>query len=400
MKRSAWFLLFVIYMAFIALGFPDALLGSSWNLVRIDLDVALGGLGLMTLTTYVMSTLTTFNAPRLLRVLSTKVIVFFGMLIIAVALIMISLVDHYYQILFFAIPLGLGGAAIDVSLNHYLAAHYKATHMNFLHSFYGVGVTLGPTVMAVALERGAWRLGYLWVGVILMVMAGLMLLSFPLWKEEAVDDRSDRHAPLSLKTMFKTPGARVSVAVFLTIVFLESLGGLWMASYMYETRGVDYVTAALFTSTFYFALTLGRFGSGFLAFKIRSEGLIVGGEVLILLAGILLFALNGGLIVSLISVALYGLGCAPVFPNLMFLNSERFEPKHLSKIMSLQMAIGYMGFGILTPLAGLWFDRISLHHFPVFVVLGAGVLLVLTHQFFQAAPAKRALAKSFKNDVT
>lgn len=388
MKRTAWLLLLVIYMAFIALGFPDALLGSSWNMVRMELHVALGGLGLMTLTTYIMSTLTTLNAPRLMRLLPTKVIVFSGMLMIAVTLMLISRVEHYYQMILFAIPLGLGGAAIDVSLNHYLAAHYKATHMNFLHSFYGIGVTLGPTVMALALSRNAWRSGYLWVGVILLIITVITWVSFPLWKDEIDEERLARHAHVSFKTMVKTPGALMSVAVFIMIVFLESLGGLWIASYMYVTRGFDHVTAALFTSTYYLALTIGRFSAGFLAYKIRSELLVLLGEGLILIAGILLWVIEGDLAMSLVMVGVYGLGCAPVFPNMMFLNSERFERQRLSKIMSLQMAIGYMGFGVLAPLAGLWFERFSLAHYPVFIVIGAGMLGLFTLRFFRITLSK------------
>ena len=35
-----------------------------------------------------------------------------------------------------AIPLGLGGGAIDATLNNYVALHYKAIHTNWLHSFW------------------------------------------------------------------------------------------------------------------------------------------------------------------------------------------------------------------------------------------------------------------------
>ncbi|MCK7486822.1 MAG: hypothetical protein MZU97_15940 [Bacillus subtilis] len=148
MKRFAWLLLPVIYITFIALGLPDALLGSAWNLVRIDLNTSLGTLGIMTVLIYSMSVLATFNAPRLLRLLETKTITFVSVLFTGLALLFISRVDAYYQMLFFAFPLGIGAGAIDVSLNHYLAANYKASHMNYLHSFYGIGVTAGPTIMA------------------------------------------------------------------------------------------------------------------------------------------------------------------------------------------------------------------------------------------------------------
>jgi len=76
MKNRKFFLQFlllsVIYISFIALGLPDALLGSAWNLVRDDLNVSLGTLGLMTMVIYIMSIISTYNAPRLLRLFQTK----------------------------------------------------------------------------------------------------------------------------------------------------------------------------------------------------------------------------------------------------------------------------------------------------------------------------------------
>ena len=383
MRIKVFLLLAIIYLSFIALGLPDALLGSAWNLVRLDLNVSLGTLGIMSFIIYVVSTLATLNAPRLLRVFETKVVVLIGISMIGVALVMISRVTHFYQMLFFAIPLGLGAGVIDVTLNHYLSSHYKASHMNFLHSFYGIGVTLGPTIMAYALRAHAWRQGYVIVGLMLFSIAILLLLSFPLWFKENTIDRNQLHAPLSLSDAFKIPGALKSVFIFLIYVHLETLGGIWIASYIFIQKGGSYASAALFTSIFYLSLTLGRLTSGVVSNFITPNRLIWIGEFGIVLAGVLFLLPFDSLWFVAIVVAVFGLGCAPIFPNMMYLNGQYFDKQKVSKVMSLQMALGYMGFGIFTPFAGYIFDRFSIGWYPIFIIINGIILIGLTRTFLK-----------------
>jgi fucose permease len=382
MKFKAIVLLTVIYIAFIALGLPDALIGSGWNMIREDLSTSLGTLGLMTVTIYVFSILSTFNAPRLLRFFETKRIVFFSILFTGIALIAISRINSFYQMLFFALPLGAGAGAIDVSLNHYLATNYKASHMNYLHSFYGIGVTLGPSIMAYALNLETWRLGYVIVGSILVVISFFVLFSFRLWKKVPQEDRDIDHAHLTVKDVIKTPGALPSILIFLIYVHLESLGGVWIASYFFIIKSVSYAQAALFTTTFYLALTIGRLTSGFVSSKISPEFLIRIGSSLMLISGILMVFDYEQIWIYPMIVFLFGFGCAPVFPNMMFLNSIHFEKKKMSKIMSLQMGVGYMGFGLLTPFAGMIFDIASIGIYPYVLSAMGIVLIVLTQKYF------------------
>jgi len=381
MKFKYLALLAVIYIAFIALGLPDALLGASWSLVRMELGTSLGTLGIMTFIVYLMSILSTYNAPRLLKYLETKKIVLFSILFTGLSLVLMSRVDYFYQLLFFAIPLGMGAGAIDVSLNHYLAVNYKAHHMNYLHSFYGVGVTLGPTIMSYTLSQNSWRLGYVIVGSILLGISLIMLLSFPLWKMESREERDDQHNQITLKEILKTKGAVESILIFLFYVHFESLGGVWIASYFFIERGVSYATAALFTTAFYLMFTIGRLLSGFLSMKIKPTVLIKVGEMLMLIAGILMLIQFDALWVYFFVVGILGLGAAPIYPNMMFMNSMHFEKRKLSKIMSLQMAIGYMGFGLLTPLAGMIFDLTTIAIYPILLILVSTVLIYITYRF-------------------
>lgn len=381
MKIRGFLLLVVIYITFIALGLPDALLGSAWNLIRADLNTSLETLGLMTVTIYIMSIFSTFNAPRLLRLFQTKWITFVSVLFTGASLILISQVNQFYQMLFFAIPLGIGAGAIDVSLNHYLASHYEAKHMSYLHSFYGIGVTLGPSVMAYTLNHSQWRIGYIIVGSILILIALIILFSFKLWRKEHQDERNEVHGKVTLKDILKTKGALESIFIFLVYVHLESLSGVWIASYFYIEKEVSYAVAALFTTTFYLALTIGRLLSGILSDRLSPNLLVRIGQGLMMVSGLLMFFNWSWVYLYFGIVFLFGLGAGPIYPNMMFMNAKVFEKNKLSKIMSLQMGIGYMGFGLLTPLAGLFFGKVSIVYYPVLITMMCLIMIFITIQY-------------------
>lgn len=376
-------LLFVIYAAFIALGLPDALLGSGWNQVRSDLGVSLSSLGLMTVLVYIATMLSTFNAPRLIRLLKTKRMTFISILFTGVSLILMSQVTEFYQLLFFAIPLGMGAGAIDVSLNHYLSMHYEAKHMNYLHSFYGIGVTLGPSIMAYQLKAHSWRGAYLIVGGILVFIALLIWASFPLWHKESKAEVEDSHKSFKVRDILKTKGALESILIFLFYVHLESLAGVWIASYFYIEKGVSISLAAVFTTVYYLVFTVGRLTAGFLSSRIRAQALVTIGLVLMISGALMMFVKTDATWYYFLVVGLFGFGCAPVFPNMMFINSLHFEKEKLSKIISLQMGVGYMGFGLLTPLAGLLFDKLGINLFPYLLVLVAFIITLLYVRFLQ-----------------
>lgn len=375
-------LLSVIYIAFIALGLPDALLGSAWNLVRADLNVPLGSLGMMTVVIYIMSIISTYNAPRLLRLFQTKWITFISITFTGIALILLSQVSEFYQMLFFAIPLGMGAGAIDVSLNHYLAKNYKASHMSYLHSFYGIGVTAGPSIMAYTLNLDSWRMGYIIVGTILLIIASIVLLSFKLWQKETEDEK-EAHEHIPLKVAFRIKGALNSMFIFLFYVHIESLLGVWIASYVFNERGVSAPVAALFATTYYLGLTVGRLLSGFMAKKFNPHQLILMGISFILLGAILFLFNVKNEAYYFIVVVLLGIGSGPIYPNMMFANNTHFKSKELSKIISLQMVIGYMGFGILTPLAGFMFGQTTIAFYPYVLLSSSIILTLLTLRFLR-----------------
>ena len=138
----ATLLIIVIYAAFIGLGLPDSLFGTAWPSVYTEfgLPFSLGGLvtGICSCGTMVSSLL----SARLIKRLGTNKLTAACTLLTAVSLLGYSLSDHFVFICLLAIPLGLGAGSIDTALNNYVALHYSASQMSFLHCFYGIGVTV------------------------------------------------------------------------------------------------------------------------------------------------------------------------------------------------------------------------------------------------------------------
>lgn len=376
-------LLIVIFLVFIGLGLPDALLGSSWNLVRFDFDVPVGYIGFTTVLAFIFTILATYFSPYLLSKFQTKQIVYVSLVLTGFALIAMSFSNHYFLFIIWAIPLGVGAGAIDFSINHYVALHYKASHMSFLHSFYGVGVLIGPMIMAITLQEEKWRLGYLIVGGLLFFIVIVTLLSSKLWFEETNEHREEHHSNVSLSTILKTKGSLLSIFIFLIYVHIESLFGVLIATYFYLVKDISYSEAALFTFMYYIGLTIGRILSGILTNKIHSNKLILLGSILMVLStGILLFPFQN-IIFYYILICFVGIGSGPIFPNMIHMNDKNFEPNKMSKIMSLQMTFSYISFGVLTPIMGFVFQWTTIEIFPI-ITLTLSTLLLLTIIRFQS----------------
>jgi fucose permease len=237
--------------------------------------------------------------------------------------------------------------------------------------------------MAYTLNNNSWRLGYVYVGLLLLTIAMVILFSFKSWDEETVEHREEHHAKRSIRSVLLQKGVRHSLAIFLIYVHIESLLGVFVASYAYLHLQVNYASAALFTMTYFLALTLGRITSGLLSEKIHPNTLILVGEIMMLVGGILLLIPSMPILYYYISIGLIGIGSGPVFPNMMHMNPYNFSKQAMSRIMSTQMIVGYLGFGILTPIMGQVFQRTTIDIYPYVVIFLTTGLLLITIRFVQ-----------------
>lgn len=391
-------LLMVIYLAFISLGLPDALLGVTWPIMQVDYAVPVSLAGVVSMVISVNTIISSVLSGRVLRRFGTGRVTFVSVLMTATALLGFSLAPSFVWLVFLAIPLGLGAGSVDAGLNDYVAKNYEARHMNWLHSFWGVGAMSGPIIISQMISQGtSWRSGYLTVALLQLGLASLLFFALPLWLKVAQSkhishtsastptpetDSARPKAQRSLGTMLRSlfaplriEGVAPVLLVFFFYCGVEWTMGLWGSSFLVRIKGIEVADAATWVSLYYASITFGRFMSGFVTLHMSSKALIRSGELAIL-AGALLLLLPLPEVFSMLSFVLIGLGCAPIFPTMLHETPARFGSAESQNIMGFQMAVAYIGTSVLPPIFGVIASSASFALFPLFILAYIIVMLV------------------------
>lgn len=369
----------MIYLAFISLGLPDALLGSAWPIIYQEFAVPVSYSGTVFMIISGGTILSSLKSETLNRRFGTGKITAFSVLLTAVALLGFSLSRNFFMLCLFAVPYGLGAGSVDAALNHYVALHYSSRHMSWLHCMWGLGASLGPYIMGFVLQRGEhWSRGYFVISLIQIFLTIALFCSLPLWRKHAEDETSAPASnptashiskkPLSLKEIFRIPGAKESMASFYGYCALEQTVGLWAGSFMVLSLGMEEKLAASFVALFYFGITFGRFLSGFFAMKWRDEQMVLGGSAIVFLGICLLFTPWSKAMV-LPALILIGLGCAPVYPSVIHSTPHNFGAEHSSALIGVQMAAAYVGTLLMPPLFGIFGRAFGMGLFPYYSLL-------------------------------
>lgn len=373
------FLLAIIYMSFISLGLPDSLLGSGWPVMHIELDAPLSFAGVISMIVAVQTIISSLLSDRLTRRFGAGLVTAVSVSLTAVALLGFSLSTEVWQLCLWAVPYGLGAGAVDAALNNFVALHYAARHMSWLHCFWGVGVSLSPFIMSYCLTKDlGWEMGYRAVFVIQVVLTVLLFVSLPQWKKKAAESKASggevEAVPLGVRGAIKIKGVKYVLIAFFCYCALESTAGLWASSYLVEYRGCDAETAARFASLFYLGITGGRFVNGFVADKLGDKKLIRIGTVTVLF-GAAMVAVPFADIFALAGLVIIGIGCAPIYPSVIHATPDNFGRENSQAIVGIQMASAYLGTTLMPSVFGLVADNISIGLYPLF--MGAiGVLML------------------------
>jgi fucose permease len=269
----------------------------------------------------------------------------------------------------------LGAGAVDAGLNGYVAKHYSGRQMNWLHACWGIGATAGPFIIGWALAQGhGWRGGYLAISSVQFSLALLFLFTLGLWNrvpERHPDGRAE--SALKVPTLpARSPAGWLSPVIFAFYVSVEFTIGLWSGTVLVAHRGISADTAALCTAGFYGALTAGRIGAGFVVERWGNRRVVSGGAVLAA-GGMVAFAASAHPVLAATSLAIAGLGLAPIYPGLMHEVPRRFAPESVQTIIGWQSGGASFGAAVLPAVAG-WVANHSLIAVPWVVV---AVLLVL-----------------------
>ena len=376
-------LLAIIYLSFISLGLPDALLGSAWPTMYPQLRVPVSYAGAISMIIALGTIVSSLQSYRLTRKLGTDKVTAISVGMTAVALFGFSTCTSFWMLCLWAIPYGLGAGNVDASLNNYVALHYESRHMSWLHCMWGVGASVGPYVMGYAITGwNSWNLGYRVIGILQVVLTLILVFSLPLWKERPqVKDKNDPETSakaLSLKEIFQIRGVKQVMICFFCYCAVEQTTGLWASSYLTLYKGVPADVAAKFASLFFIGITIGRAVSGFITMKMNDTQMIRLGQALIGV-GIVIMLLPLGQNMSLVGFIIIGLGCAPIYPCIIHSTPAHFGADKSQAIIGVQMASAYTGTCLMPPLFGLMANYITVALLPVYLLVIL-VLMVVMHE--------------------
>ncbi|MDO4913409.1 MAG: MFS transporter [Bifidobacteriaceae bacterium] len=376
-------LLAIIYLTFISLGLPDALLGAAWPQMHVDVHADIAYAGIVSTIICAGTIVSALLSDRMSRRIGAGKLTAFSVGLTAVSLVAFGFASSFWQVLLLAIPYGLGAGGVDAALNNYVAIHYESRHMSWLHCMWGVGASVGPYIISAAMFYQTWRSGYLWIGIIQCVITACIFLSLPLWKRNADSDSNQfvESKPLTYAQIIRIPGAMAIFIMFFCYCAIESTVGLWATSYMVEVLSISKDTAASLASLFYIGITVGRAISGFLTMRFADSTMIRIGQILLLI-GVITIIIPSNNMLTLIAIVCVGLGCAPIYPCVIHSTPVYFGADKSQAIVGIQMACAYAGSMVIPALFGFIVGNGLIGLWPVYV-LAILVLMICMHELLR-----------------
>lgn len=386
-------LLIIIYMAFISLGLPDSLLGSAWPAIQPGLNVPVSYAGIVTMIISGGTIVSSYFSSTIIKKLGTGLVTAVSVIMTAAALLGFAYSDNFLWFCLLAVPLGLGAGSVDAALNNFVALHYEARHMSWLHCFWGLGATLGPVIMSQYLIKGGrWDMGYRTIGLVQLGLSAVLFLSLPLWSKIHTgmkDSGEEITAEVKRSEILKKKGAAAALFAFFSYCAIESTAGLWGSSFLVFSKGMTAEKAAKWVSLFYLGITLGRFLAGFVTMKFSNRTMIRFGEGIILL-GILLLLLPLNKAILPAGFLLLGFGCAPIYPSMIHETPRRFGKAASQALMGMQMACAYIGSTFMPPLFGAIASATTFLLYPVTLLLFLCLMISLSERSARAQETESA----------
>ncbi len=356
------FLLGLCFLSFVSLGLPDGLNGVAWPSLRAYFSLPLDAIGALLMMFTIGYLVSSFSGGRLLSVMGVGTLLGLSCTATGFSLIGYAIAPVWLMVVMFAGVAGLGAGAIDTGLNTFAATQFSSRMVNWLHACYGVGATAGPAIMtSVLAARHPWQRGYAAVGAGQLALAFCFLMTRRWWPSV-----TSKNAPSSAHVTrasniatLRLPAIWFGVAVFFIYTGIEAAAGTWAYSLFTEARGVSMMTAGVWVSIYWGALTAGRLLSGVVAGFVPAHRL-VGWCIIGVALGAELIWSNLTSHLGFFGLGLMGLASAPVFPSLIAATPARVGPAHTANAVGFQIAAAVLGQSLLPALIGFLARRLGL----------------------------------------
>ncbi len=366
----------ITFLAFVSIGFPDAVLGVAWPSMRETFNRALPDLGFIVFSSGTGYFLSGIVAGQAIERLGVGRLLAISTTFVAVGLFGYALMPTFWPLLLAAFLIGLGSGAVDAGLNVYAAEHFSVTVMNWLHAFFGIGAMVGPFIMAgVFAAGGTWRVGYVIVASTIAAMAVVFLLTLSQWSDGDSRTSEAAAARLSVGSVLRMPAVWLQIGIFFVMCGIEASAGNWTATILAGKFDATETTASLWGGIFWGSMAVGRIIMVPLSRDMNPARLV---QICTwgLVAGSLLMTIDR-LLMYQVGLVIFGLAMAPLFPTLMSLTPLRFGTAVSIHTIGFQVSAATVGIIGITTMGGVIADRTTLTAIPVIMVIGSVLVVAM-----------------------
>lgn len=270
-----------------------------------------------------------------------------GLSLITLSLAALPSATGYSSLMGIYFVLGLGGGIIVTGANA-LASDVnearRASTLNFLNLFFGLGGLLTPFLAANLLNGDSNKLCYLGAGLGVVALVANIAAKIPPPTGERGFKVSEVGDILSRPVLYL-------LALFLFLYVACEVGVWnWLASYLIS-RNIDRAKALNILSLgFALGLLIGRVVVSRILIKI-SSGVVTLASAILMAATTYLMLQSGDSTVAWIAVFCAGLAMAPVFPTTLAMVADAF-PRGTATAMGIVITCGWLGLVVSSPIIG------------------------------------------------
>lgn len=293
-----------------------------------------------------------------------------GLAIIAAALYALPNATGYQMLMAFLLLLGLGGGIIVTAANALVSdinEERRASTLNFLNLFFGLGGLATPFLAANLLGGDAFKLCYLAAILTTVTLLFHVLTPMPPPSGERGFKLSEAGQLLSRPSLYL-----LSLFLFLYVT-CECGVWNWLSSYLIS-RGIAEATALNILSLgFALGLLIGRMVVSRILINVAAPTVTFGASVLMAVTTFLMLKTNSPAM-AWVAVFCGGLAMAPVFPTTLAMVGDTFK-KGTATAMGIVITCGWIGLAVSSPIIGGIAHHTSLQ--TALLVLPAASLLMV-----------------------
>jgi fucose permease len=310
-------------------------------------------------------------------VMAAALVMMAAMLVLAPLALLLWLLFTVFLIL------GIAQATLDVGGNALLVwihGDKVPPFMNGLHFFFGLGATLSPLIIALALDRNVDIAWAYWTLAVLMLPVAAWLLRLPSPSIQSASEEGLAR-PVDRRLL------ALIVVFFIFQVGAEIGFGGWIAKYSETTALASATGAKVLNSAFWGAFTVGRLLSIPVAPRVRPSAVLFGGLVGCVLSLVVILRWPDSPTALWLGTVGMGLSVAPLFPTAISLVERRMAiTGQVTGWFFVGASLGSMSVPLLI---GQLFEPFGAHSAMVVLLvdtlLALGVFIVIKLRFPRVA---------------